>query len=118
MKPTTERIPEPWAARLVARGFVRADGAPNVSMLARQAGVAVETARRAILGIGTASPETVMRLMTELGPEIQDWIGQRVDLGPYEPPTEAVLLTKRERRALDQLIRAMAEGKQSSDNGR
>ena len=117
MRPSTERIPEPWATRLVARGFVRANGAPNISRLARQAGIAVETARRAILGIGTASPETVLRLMAELGPEVQDWIGQRVDLGSYEPPIEAALLTTRERRALDQLIRAMAERKRSSDSG-
>jgi len=55
--------------------------------------------------------------MAELGPEIQDWVGQRVDLGPYEPPSEAALLTKRERRALDQLIRAIAERNRSSANG-
>ncbi len=117
VRSTAGRVPEPWAGRLVAKGFVRADGTPNVSLLARKAGVAVETARRAIHDIGTPSPETVARLMAELGPEIQDWVGQRVDLGPYEPPSEAALLTKRERRALDQLIRAIAERNRSSANG-
>jgi len=104
-----QKVPEPWASRMVARGFVRADGNPNVSTLARRAGVAVETARRAVLGIGHASPDTVARLVQELGPEVHDWLGQEVELGSYEPPREAALLTQRERRALDQLIRVMAE---------
>ena len=104
-----QKVPEPWASRMVARGFVRADGTPNVSTLARRAGVAVETARRAVLGIGHASPDTVARLVQELGPQVHDWLGQEVELGSYEPPREAALLTHRERRALDQLIRVMAE---------
>lgn len=105
---TPHLVPEPWASRMVERGLVRADGAPNMSMLARRAGIAVETARRAILGIGRASPDTVARLVEHLGPEAQDWLGQKVDLGPYEPPSEAALLTQRERWVLDQLIRVIA----------
>jgi hypothetical protein len=104
-----QAVPEPWASRMVARGFVRKDGTPNVSVLARRAGVAVETARRAVLGIGHASPETVARLVQQLGPEVRDWLDQEVDLGSYEPPREAARLTQRERRALNQLIRVMAE---------
>ena len=104
-----QTVPEPWASRMVARGFMRADGTPNVSMLARRAGVAVETARRAVLGIGHASPDTVLRLVQELGPQVYDWLAQEVPLGSYEPPREAALLTPPERRALDQLIRVMAQ---------
>lgn len=115
MSRTSQAVPEPWASRMVERGFVRPDGAPNISLLARSAGVAVETARRALLGIGQASTETVERLVGQLGPEVQQWLGLKVDLGPYEPPREAALLTDRERRALDQLIRVMAERKASPD---
>jgi hypothetical protein len=100
---------------MVERGFVRAQGVPNISMLAREAGVAVETARRALLGIGRPNSETVVRLVSQLGPEVQQWAGLKVDLGPYEPPREAALLTERERRALDHLIRVMAGRKTASE---
>lgn len=105
---STEEVPEPWASRMVERGFTRRDGGPNVSALARRIDVAPETARRAVKGIGSPDPDTVRRLVDALGADVQDWLGQRVELGPYEPPAESALLTGPQRDALTRLIRAIA----------
>jgi len=88
----TQQVPEPWASRMIERGLVQRDGRANISALARKAQVAVETARRVLNGTGTPDPETVLRLAEVLGMDIQEWVGQKVDLGPYDPPDEAVLL--------------------------
>jgi hypothetical protein len=91
------------------RGFSKgADGTPNISALARAADLAVETARRAIFGLGEATPETITALSRVLGSDVETWLGKSVGLGRYEPPAESAYLTQAQREALDQLIRAIA----------
>lgn len=115
---SSNEVPEPWATRMTERGFTRRDGGPNVSALARAMGVSVETARRAVKGIGTPEPETVSALMDQLGSDVQDWTGQTVAAGPYMPPRESALLTGPQRDALTDLIRAIAAGQRQKAGGR
>ncbi len=103
-------VPEPWATRMVERGYTRRDGGANISELARKAGLAVETVRRVVHGIGTPGPETVAALVDKLGADVEDWTGQHVTAGPYVPPSESALLTGPQRDALTDLIRAIAAG--------
>lgn len=110
-------VPEPWASRMTERGYTRRDGGPNISALSRSMDVSVETARRAVKGIGIPEPETVAALVDKLGDDVQDWIGQTVAAGPYEPPSESALLTGPQRDALTDLIRAIAVGQRQKAGG-
>lgn len=104
----TRDVPEPWASRMVQRGLTRRDGRPNISALARSAGVAVETARRVVHGVGIADAGTVAALATVLGDDIAGWLDWRAEgLDVWEPPSESRLLTREEREVLDRLVRLM-----------
>lgn len=105
-------VPEPWASRMIDRGFTRRDGGPNVTRLADATGLSIETARRAVKGIGTPNPPTVAALVEALGPDVEAWTGQKVAAGPYVPPAESALLTTRQRKALTELIRAFTSDEQ------
>ena len=105
---STEEVPEPWASRMIERGVTRQDGRANITRLAKQADLAVETARRAIKGIGEPSPATVAAIAGVLGWDVQNWMGVKIELGPYSPPEESALLTSPQRDALTTLIRAIA----------
>jgi hypothetical protein len=104
----TRDVPEPWASRMVQRGLTRRDGQPNISALARSAGVAVETARRVVHGVGIADAGTVAALATVLGDDIAGWLDWRAEgLDVWEPPSESRLLNREEREVLDRLVRLM-----------
>ena len=104
-------VPEPWATRMAQRGL------SSYTRLADASGVAVETVRRAVLGVGVPRPETVRALSVALGDDIQGWIG--VHLGDrYSPPSDADLLDPDERAAVDQMIRLLARGKRQDSVAR
>lgn len=115
---SSKEVPDPWASVMRRRGLTRADGVANISALARKAGLATETARRAVHGIGVTRPDTVSALMEVLGPDVQKWLGTHVELGPYEPPSESSMLTSRQRDALTELIRSMTERRAEDGDGR
>lgn len=104
-----KEVPEPWAARMAARGFTRTRGrGASVSALARAAGLSISTVSRAMDGEGQPSAETVDALTRILGPDVADWLGVP-RTKEWAPPASAVFLTDRQRRAVEELINAMTE---------
>lgn len=107
------KVPEPWASRLVERGFTDRRSAnsstPSVGALADALDLNTTTITEAISGKRRPNPTTVAMLMNALGRDVADWLGLDYH-GPWTPPPEAALLTSRQRKALDELIRSMTAG--------
>lgn len=86
--------------------------------LAAKAGISPQTAKRLIDGTGSPAVTTVEAVADRVfsGDRGVVWhlIGEEREHEPYEPPPEVALLTARQRRALDELIRAMAEQQATS----
>ncbi len=114
-----QEVPEPWATAMMRRGAVTRDGRASYRRLAELSGVAPETIRRLALGKGTTSEDTLAAVAKTLEEDVTTvaaWAGKaRAVARPYSPPSEANLLTARQRRALDELIRAMAEREEVRD---
>lgn len=111
-------IPERWAARLVQRGYVDrrgTSGAPSLSALADACGTSTTTISNAITGRRTTSAEVVNALVKALGPDVADWLGVPRP-SAWEPPAEASLLTDRQRKAVEEIIRAMTERREEVGN--
>lgn len=111
---STEReLPYRWAERLIARGFTdrRTDhqyARPSLGALSDATGVHQTTLKSAITGTRKPSVETVQRLMRALGDDVAGWLGQG-RVVEWIPPAEASLLTDRQRKAVEEIIRAMTE---------
>lgn len=110
-------IPSPWAEAMVSAGLVdprrREDAIPSLRQLAFRANVSVETVRRLVHGMGYPAPESMRRVADALGidpGQVVEWVhSTHADIGPYQPPANADLLSKTERRAIDHLIGLFAE---------
>lgn len=112
-EPTSEQL---WDAALRSKGFVDPrTGEPSISALANKIGVGKTTISKMRQGIGTPRQETIVKVADALRvtpTEIARWVGQsRALSSPYLPPPVADLLDERERRAVDELIRVLAEPK-------
>ena len=87
---------------------------PSMRQLADAAGVNTQTVIDTVLGRVNPRHETVAAIATALRQDVRviaEWVGQaRSVRAPWNPPAEADQLTERQRRALDELIRAIAEG--------
>lgn len=120
---STEEPWEPWAQamRTAEIGDPR-NGRPSWTQLARRAKVSTSTVTNAVNGKRKAAPETIQALARALRvkPEVvSGWLGVPTVGGPYVPPDEASLLAAHEREAIDQLIRAIARGREDvKDDGR
>lgn len=104
-------VPEPWRTRLIDRGFVDPrynDERPSLRRLGTEIDVHPSTISNAISGRSRASEETVARLVEALGDDVAGWLG-RIRPRQWTPPAEASLLTDRQRKAVEELIRAMTE---------
>lgn len=114
--------PSSWDEALVAAGFTDPrNGRPSVNQLAIAAEIPQSTIAAAVAGRRVPKPETVERIASALGVDVRvvsGWVGQRrTERAPYKPPQEADLLTDRQRRAVDEIIRAIvAERASSNDN--
>lgn len=110
--------PEPWAAAMVKAQATTRSGRPSITALARIAGLGVETTRRLLYGMGSASVESVSKVADALHIDVREvsrWAAQsRAVKAPYGVPAEADLLTDRERRAVTDLIRAITDGRRSN----
>jgi hypothetical protein len=108
----SETLPEPWRTALAQKGIHSMRG------LASRAGISPQTAKRLIDGTGSPAVSTVEAVADGVfgGDRGFVWnlIGEEREHEPYEPPPEVALLTARQRRALDELIRAMAESRATS----
>lgn len=100
-------------------------GHPSIRALARAAqGVtgtsrpSVEAVRRLIHGMVVSEPDTIAAVASALHTDVRkvtQWAGgERTVAQAYQPPPEADLLTARQRKALDQIIRVMVEPHASS----
>lgn len=104
--------PEPWASAMRERGFTHHDR-PSMTRLANEAGIGVQTVINTVAGRTAPDVETLEALASALHLDprlVAQWVGvQREERRPWVPPAEANLLSVKERRALDALIRAIAE---------
>ena len=107
--------PEPWASAMVNANATNPQGGPSITRLAGMAELAVETVRQVVYGARTGSPGTIAAMAKALRLDVRlvsEWAGQaRSVVGQYRPPPEADLLTHRQRKAVDELIRSIAVGK-------
>lgn len=102
-------IPEPWSSLLEQRGIT------SIRALSRKSGLSVETTRKALLGLATPRLETIQALAEALQvsvPRIETMLGDEYvsTARPYAPPAEADRMTRRQRVAIDEMIRLLVAG--------
>lgn len=114
--PQGEIAPEPWATAMEKVGAVSPrTGKPSMNKLAAMAEVHATTIQRIVYqrsnGRG-ADAETIEKLAKALKKSpatVAKWMGQSwYGHGPYIPPKVADKLSPRARKAVDEIIRAMA----------
>lgn len=101
---------------MVAAGLVdprRNADVPSMGQLARRADLAVETVRRMVRGIGEPEPANMHRVADALNVPVErvvEWVYlSKGDIGPYQPPPDADLLTYDEREAVNRVINLFAD---------
>lgn len=104
MSPLDE-IPAPW------RGAMENAGTYSLRDLATRAGVGTTTVSDLIYGRKRTSERTLQAVAKVLRQPItttREWAAQaRGEIGPWTPPAAAAQLSDRQRKALDELIRAI-----------
>ena len=96
-------------------------GLSSLRRLGDAVGAHASTISAMIYGDRETSPDTVAKVAEVLGVDVRTvsaWVGQaRTVAEPYAPPAEASLLSRRQREAVDELIRAMVvpDGKEKRD---
>lgn len=106
-------VPEVWRSYFARRRieFTFRDLDRNVE------GVALNTIRRALLGIGTPSRRVVTALASELGMTEEEFYATRAKVSgdtpttPFTLPTSADLLTQRERDAVLSVVHALLDAR-------
>lgn len=83
--------------------------------LATASGVSHTAVARIIHGEGSPKDESIQALAATLGvkpTDIYEMVGVEApdDAVPYEPPAEAARLSQRQRKAVDEMIRLLAQG--------
>ncbi|QWS68282.1 Cro protein [Gordonia phage VanLee] len=113
----TRQIPEPWYSALERANLTSAiSGEPAIDPLAQKAGLAPSTVHNILDGRVAphrVRPATISALAEALNVKpatVQKWIGGREwgDSSEWVPPAEARLLTLRERKVVEQMIRCLA----------
>lgn len=112
--------PTTWEDALEAAGLVDPrNGRPSFNQLAIRAGMAPSTVTAIVAGRSKPSPATTQKIAEALRLDVRivgEWVGQvRTERAPYSPPAEADLLTHRQRRAVDEMIRAIVADRESTD---
>ena len=102
-------IPEPWRSLMEQRGL------PSIRALSRKSGLAVETTRKAILGLAVPKLESIQALAYALDvpvEHVEALLGVEYVSAPtpYAPPSEADRMTQRQRVAVDEMIRLLVAG--------
>lgn len=112
MVDVSREVPKQWQQAMDRVGL------SSMRRLAQATGVHTSTISAMIHGDRETSPETVYGVAEALGVDVvtvSKWVGQaRTVAEPYRPPAEADLLTSRQRKAVDEIIRVMTERDESS----
>lgn len=116
--------PADWDEALIRAGFVdpRNEAKPSYNQLARAVGVPQSTISAIVSGRSRRpKPVNLQKIADALRVDVRvvsEWVGQeRTERAPYAPPTEADLLTERQRRAVDEIIRAIVAERASGHHG-
>lgn len=118
------KIPEPWYSAMERANLVSAiSGEPAVDPLAHKAGVAPSTIHNILDGRvtpGRVRAGTISAIADALGVKpatVQKWIGGREwgASAEWNLPAEAFLLTLRERKAVEELIRCLATNREEPE---
>lgn len=115
---SSKEVPEPWASRMVSKGFTdrRSDAdVPSMRRLAESLDIHTSTISAAIHGTRTPSAGTIVALAEALGPDAAEWLGARYR-GAWSPPSASALLTDRQRKAIEELINSMTEREKEVGN--
>lgn len=112
--------PTTWEEALEKVGLVDPrNGRPSFNQLAIRAGMAPSTVTAIVNGRSKPSPATIQKIADALRLDVRivgEWVGQaRTERAPYTPPAEADLLTHRQRRAVDEMIRAIVADREGTD---
>lgn len=112
-----------WDDALVAAGLVDPrNGNPSRNQLARRVGMSAGALNAVMDNRSTPRAATIQKIADALGLDVRivsGWVGQkRTERGPYTPPAEADLLTDRQRKAVDEIIRAIVAERAGTDDGR
>lgn len=104
--------PADWDEALVAADLVDPrNGKPSLNQLAKRANLPASTVTAMVSGRRAPKAATIQKIADALGVDVRivsSWVGQeRTERDPYAPPAEADLLTDRQRRAVDEIIRAI-----------
>lgn len=109
-------IPAPWLKLMEQRGY------SSVRRLAEAAGISHTAVSRVLHGEGNPSDESVIAIAGALDVVPSKafqmlGVAVREDAQPYEPPPEAARLTRRQRKAVDEVIRLLVAAEDSAGAG-
>jgi transcriptional regulator with XRE-family HTH domain len=110
----------PWVEAMEKAGAVDPrNGRPSWNQLAMRAGVSTTAVTNAATGKTKAKASTILRISgaLHLPPEtVSTWVGAVAPVsGPWTPVQESALLSRDERRAMDDLIRAIVRGREAGE---
>ncbi|MBG9259414.1 helix-turn-helix domain-containing protein [Corynebacterium belfantii] len=111
-----DAVPEPWASAFRRAGFVSpVTNEPSLRALQRDTGLHPSTVGRIIRGETRRPQITTVRTLAQVLDEdvatITKWVREALPFEPqrWSPPEEAKLLTKAQRKSLNDMIKSMAE---------
>ncbi|UEJ83949.1 helix-turn-helix transcriptional regulator [Brachybacterium halotolerans subsp. kimchii] len=115
--------PTTWDEALTAANLVDPrNGRPSFNQLAKRAGMPQSTISAIVQGTSNPKPTTISKIAKALGVDVllvSSWVGEpRTERAPYTPPAEADLLNDRQRRAVDEIIRAIVAERASERDER
>lgn len=120
---------EPWASAMVKRGLTKAGDQPSFRRLAEEAQKVTGTTTptvQTVINITTAktvnpSDEIVSALAAALHEpvtKVAAWVGSPRELDePYSPPDGSDRLSRKQREAVDHIIRVMIDDKEATSDG-
>lgn len=101
-------VPEPWRTLMDRKGI------PSARQLALRSGVSQPAIGRLLHREGRQEDDTIIRVADTLGLDLSEAYElagvDAPEAKPYVPPPEAHRLNERQRRAIDELIRATVAG--------
>lgn len=110
-------IQDPWASAMVRAGMTDPRNAqrPSWNALSRAADVHTSTLTAMVHGTRETGQDVIDRVATALNLDarvVADWVGrERAERAPYAPPSDANLLDREEREAVNRLILLLAKSK-------